>query len=732
MDDPLSLLAFAVWTLAAGMYPLGFMFGTCSACCDTCRSDTCEGFDLEEAFSCRSGGNPLCFRSADLLSLQFTSPCFGTGAAGTVQGTGADTPSSPGVTPGRGPLTGVTLTNGGSGYAILGRRAPTITLVSQPTVGGSGYAIPATVTVNLENVKDNCNIDTWQIESLTIIDGGRGYQTYQPLDFAIESGGVVLAHATGLIAIRNSEPTLTATASPGTGATFTVLLAENEAGWTVVSVEVSGNTSGYVDGTLLTFASEDATPDSTPAEAYIRTTGENGQISSIDIGYGGLYYVAGVFDGVDVFTDRGSFYYPDASLPAYVRPPNVTVIQGGGPSPGFFGTDRGGGGSGAQITATVDGNPASPTFGRVTGLTLVNAGTNYLAYYKDAIEYLGNGKFALGTALSNPQPGNFDNSAEIMIGYRAVPKKGCWVSGDGIAFGTQVTELSNEILNMGVYQPPVGCCRYTYTATSAITGAVLGNGASQFVSELTQQQCEDAFNNPSHPNIGAIISNKRDYSWGPQCIDCGGNPIRSRGFVTERTWSGRWIVTVDPPPVATPTGCVKFCGSSGLCGPMPRHPNAGDLGVGPFGADTANNYGGVGSYNMRRMCLRWVCRCYEGTGKKGQPAFTDPYDWYTVESTTEVGGPVVFGGTLTEKLEAATSNYYGYEKLEHDILFGDPNEWQAEEGDRFCMIWRFVFYGTTAKAIQDRCNFPDDEAEPSTTTAKDVYTISYCDRCSCQ
>ena len=34
MDDPLSLLAFAVWTLAMGMYPLGFMFGVCSACCE--------------------------------------------------------------------------------------------------------------------------------------------------------------------------------------------------------------------------------------------------------------------------------------------------------------------------------------------------------------------------------------------------------------------------------------------------------------------------------------------------------------------------------------------------------------------------------------------------------------------------------------------------------------------------------------------------------------------------
>jgi hypothetical protein len=33
MDDPLSLLMQGIWLLAAGMYPLGFLFGSCSACC---------------------------------------------------------------------------------------------------------------------------------------------------------------------------------------------------------------------------------------------------------------------------------------------------------------------------------------------------------------------------------------------------------------------------------------------------------------------------------------------------------------------------------------------------------------------------------------------------------------------------------------------------------------------------------------------------------------------------
>jgi hypothetical protein len=36
MDDPLLLLMQGIWLLAAGMYPLGFLFGSCSACCDPC------------------------------------------------------------------------------------------------------------------------------------------------------------------------------------------------------------------------------------------------------------------------------------------------------------------------------------------------------------------------------------------------------------------------------------------------------------------------------------------------------------------------------------------------------------------------------------------------------------------------------------------------------------------------------------------------------------------------
>ena len=48
--DPLSWPLWLVVTFAAGMYPVGFLFGTCSACCTQCSTETCDGFDLTAAY----------------------------------------------------------------------------------------------------------------------------------------------------------------------------------------------------------------------------------------------------------------------------------------------------------------------------------------------------------------------------------------------------------------------------------------------------------------------------------------------------------------------------------------------------------------------------------------------------------------------------------------------------------------------------------------------------------
>jgi hypothetical protein len=49
MDDPLFLLMQGVWLLAAGMYPLGFLFGACSACCGCACGSRVPNFDFATA-----------------------------------------------------------------------------------------------------------------------------------------------------------------------------------------------------------------------------------------------------------------------------------------------------------------------------------------------------------------------------------------------------------------------------------------------------------------------------------------------------------------------------------------------------------------------------------------------------------------------------------------------------------------------------------------------------------
>jgi len=39
IDDPLALVIYGITALAAGMYPVGFLFGACSSCCDECPEE---------------------------------------------------------------------------------------------------------------------------------------------------------------------------------------------------------------------------------------------------------------------------------------------------------------------------------------------------------------------------------------------------------------------------------------------------------------------------------------------------------------------------------------------------------------------------------------------------------------------------------------------------------------------------------------------------------------------
>ncbi len=160
------------------------------------------------------------------LPLQFSS-CFGADAAGmaTIEG---------------GVVTTADAT--GTGYAKLGRVAPTLTIS-----GGSGTG--ATFTPTLANTQDGCDLDLWSLESVAV-SGGTGYVDGDTLTITAASGDTVVAAATAILRFEKDAPTLTL---EGT-ATATVNVEEiGNGNWRVASVTVTAGGSSYTDGESLTF-----------------------------------------------------------------------------------------------------------------------------------------------------------------------------------------------------------------------------------------------------------------------------------------------------------------------------------------------------------------------------------------------------------------------------------------------------------------------------------------------
>lgn len=269
----------------------------------------------------------------NLLGLAF-SACYGSGAEGTATAPGGDIGSD--FTPlTKGPISAVALTKAGSGYAKLGRQAPTLTLANSSTQ-------PAAVSISLSQQQDACGIDYWAVSSISVTSGGHGYADGDTLTLTAASGDTVEQAVAGTITTTTAQPTLTASATPGSGATFAVTLQANGTSpetWGVASVAVSGTTSGYQDGTALSFSGVSVVEQSA-AYAVIRTgrvaptiaasvyswEGAGAQItptltkttdyenrdawtvSALTIDAGGSGYSAGDFILATVIDGRGSYF----------------------------------------------------------------------------------------------------------------------------------------------------------------------------------------------------------------------------------------------------------------------------------------------------------------------------------------------------------------------------------------------------------------------------------------
>ena len=461
--EPTLLPLWAVLAFAAGMYPVGMLF-QCSPCCAPCSA--CEEGTLPETLTVAISGIPATTLGPPLVPLSFSS-CYGSGAAGHATAPVQSAPASD-IADDRGPITAATVTNGGSGYARLGRVEPTLTAT------GSGDGAAFTVTV--EAAEDACVLDFWKVSKVTA-SGGTGYTDGEQLTITVAEGDTAEQDATVTIKTTRSAPTLAVTVDSygGSGAEFTVATSPNPgtpATWAAASVTVTNGGSGYADGDGVTVTG-DTDRDLTvgAATGYIRTvrlaptvevsvasglgsgavlaatfttgTGSSsgrpvwivdaititdggtgyevgdgvyvsvtdgteewsswfeatvdavdasGVIESVTVTSGGEYYkdsgeidevvleVYGTYFGGSYYHDDGVaenatvasggvYYREDTSLPPYVA--EVTASASNiAPSNG----------SGAVLSAVVDDDPESETFGQITAVNVDEGGDGYLTH----------------------------------------------------------------------------------------------------------------------------------------------------------------------------------------------------------------------------------------------------------------------------------------------------------------------------------------------------------------
>lgn len=360
----------------------------CSNCCKQCDCSS-EGFDPAIASDEARG----------LVWLEFSS-CIGSGAAGTVDAPRAVTPCDyEGIS---GAITGVTLTSGGSGYARLGRVAPTL---SVSVSGGTSATFSVALSEETENLGDGClEASYWSVSSVTVTAGGSGYTDDTAATFSAASGDTTVHAAGGRAYVDVDEPTNPTfdIDSDGVDAVLTAVWSElDEEDWADVrtpnpcpapkkrtfalaSVGITNGGSGYSQYDRIFIAFPTTADGGVSDQAYIdvESVDGNGAITAVFVaeddgqyvpGAGGVYIgsltdsLAHVVVNSCVTNGAGRYYREDPDEPPYVAAVTVAVQQ---ESPS--------GGVGAVVTAIVEDDTSDPDFGKIVALNLDDGGMGYL------------------------------------------------------------------------------------------------------------------------------------------------------------------------------------------------------------------------------------------------------------------------------------------------------------------------------------------------------------------
>lgn len=264
---------------------------------------------------------------------------FGSGAGGILLGPGGcdDHEYQLCGASNRGPITGVLLTSGGGGYAVLGRVALDVIASATPGQG-------CTFTSSLTSGTDSNGCPTWSLGSIGV-SGGSGYVDGTEMDVTFDycncSRPVVLeGKPTAKLRTQRFEPALTASVEGGTGAALSVTVSSNGGNpqtWGAASVAVNSGGTGYpfyrpvnngihgatlpvsfaTDGITVTEATAVARPVVVEPETllyytpgYVVGTGFEGTLILSPVTSGGLtYYLA-----TDIAITNGGAGYSEGDL----------------------------------------------------------------------------------------------------------------------------------------------------------------------------------------------------------------------------------------------------------------------------------------------------------------------------------------------------------------------------------------------------------------------------------
>lgn len=354
---------------------------------------------------------------------------------------------------------------------------------SEPTLsatvvdGGSSGDAVLSVTTKLVS----SNPDRWGVDTVSVVDGGSFYADESPVTFSPNGGGIQVSAASGVARTRRDAPTVFYDyhTGGGSGATFSVTLSKIVVGgndfYEVSSVSVTSGGSGYGSGTVYFRISGPTSFEEEKAAYTITQSG--GVITSLTKSNGGRYWKnSGVVERVTV-TSPGSYYGPstsagsvsvvngglyykeDPDIPAHVADVTVSITQTA-PSNG----------AGAEISAVIDGDPGSATFGQITGLTLDAGGDDYLSWsytVSDCCPSRLNGRTYLlerTSATSCEWTTNCCGNPSISVVYNGQGAPPVVITGGGGLGACQVTFFGDPA------DAPFACDPLSFTATDVLGG----------------------------------------------------------------------------------------------------------------------------------------------------------------------------------------------------------------------------------------------------------------------